>query len=238
MHEGKNFNQEARNCSPTRQIILVNWPEAVVVGIFPATGITLLPCFAVTLNPFVLIRITVTGMPPTTDTRNPELQETFGDGEPFQVSLHDADASPAAVDLGPASNGKRVAPSIMHDTVKGPDGMDAGGARAGVSDPAPAASPLADDRSDEEMGAFDDSHLQVDQPKKKKKKKNRKPKSKRGLVIRCCVKPMSADPRIYRMLPPGSKSTVRMHQSRPPNMTRRNSFMTREPPVLFLRVVN
>jgi hypothetical protein len=48
------------------------------------------------------------------------------------------------------------------------------------------ASPLCNDESEEKRGAFDDSHLQVDQPKKKKKRSKR-PKSKRGLVIHCSL---------------------------------------------------
>lgn len=43
------------------------------------------------------------------------------------------------------------------------------------------ARPLGHDESDGELGAFDDSHLQVNQLKKKKRNK-RKPKSKRGRV--------------------------------------------------------
>jgi hypothetical protein len=43
--------------------------------------------------------------------------------------------------------------------------------------------PLGPDESEEELGAFDDSHLQVDQPTKKKGKKKRRPKSKRGQVL-------------------------------------------------------
>ena len=46
----------------------------------------------------------------------------------------------------------------------------------------PSASQLDKDESEGEPGAFDDSHLQIDQPKKKKKKRSKRPKSKRGLV--------------------------------------------------------
>ena len=52
-----------------------------------------------------------------------------------------------------------------------------------TQDTAVAAAPSEKSELDEDLGAFDDSHLQHDEPKKKKKKKKSKPKSKRGLVI-------------------------------------------------------
>jgi hypothetical protein len=89
---------------------------------------------------------------------------------------------------------------------------------------APAASSLVVGDSEDEPGAFDDSHLQVDEPKKKKKKKaKRKPKSKRGLVIHDSSQMSTTDARFQRMPPPGSKSIVQMLQLRQLNMMRSKS---------------
>jgi hypothetical protein len=75
-------------------------------------------------------------------------------------------------------------------TIPGNSMQVTSGAQSGIDADNPAAqsidtasvSPLGNRDSEEEPGAFDDSHLQVDQPKKKKKK-SKKPKSKRGLVM-------------------------------------------------------
>jgi hypothetical protein len=59
-----------------------------------------------------------------------------------------------------------------------------------AQDRASGAAPSNSGDPDEDLGAFDDSHLQHDEAKKKKRKKKSKPKSKRGLVIHfsasCC----------------------------------------------------
>ena len=71
--------------------------------------------------------------------------------------------------------------SSMHVTSRTQHGIDATRPLAQGINTA-SASPLDNRESEDELGAFDDSHLQVDQPKKKKKK-SKKPKSKRGLVM-------------------------------------------------------
>lgn len=111
-------------------------------------------------------------MPSVTDTTNAVLGETMGDGDPAQDDAGHPVRSCAAVVL-----------SHDPDSVEAQSGVNVTSTISEVPDMASAAVPPENGEPDDEPGAFDDSHLQVDEPKKKKKKKS-KPKSKRGLVIR------------------------------------------------------
>jgi hypothetical protein len=126
-------------------------------------------------------------MPPLTGTtsQDPRKRDLDGSSTPNDAansSTLGAGASPDAFSANEAAsgvftqavlgneNGTKVDETVVHNQ--------------GIARPA---SPLCNDESQEERGAFDDSHLQVDQPKKKKKKKSKRPKSKRGLVIHCSL---------------------------------------------------
>jgi hypothetical protein len=88
-----------------------------------------------------------------------------------------------AEDLPHDPNNSEGIPSVVGDRVGGRGEANRTSAAAEVQDLAPAPVPSDNGEPDEDLGAFDDSHLQHDEPKKKKKKKKNKPKSKRGLVI-------------------------------------------------------
>lgn len=77
----------------------------------------------------------------------------------------------------------RALDSTQHDGLNHHDRTSANSKSEMIHNSASPINPPGDGDSEEEPGAFDDSHLQVDKPKKKKKKKSRRPKSKRGLVI-------------------------------------------------------
>lgn len=109
--------------------------------------------------------------------------ETVRERASARATVGQANGSPAAGDLDHIFDRDAAAPGSMHNNVEAQGRTDATGVPPEVTIPAPAASALDNGGSEEEMGAFDDSHLQVDQPKKRKKKRSKKPKSKRGLVI-------------------------------------------------------
>lgn len=83
----------------------------------------------------------------------------------------------------PAADALDHDPSSMQDTLEDQGRTNHNRPTSEGPENSPAIATADDGGAEEELGAFDDAHLQVDQPKKKKKKsKKSKPKSKRGLV--------------------------------------------------------
>lgn len=123
-------------------------------------------------------------MPSLADKPGTELDETAQVENSAQDDASHPICSPSAGPLGFDSSVNHGASASMHDTVESQGGIEAERSINGSPDLTSATVPPDHDRSesDQDLGVFDDSHLQVDQPKKKKKKKSRKPKSKRGLV--------------------------------------------------------
>lgn len=108
----------------------------------------------------------------------PQLGETVVNGLQAPNNVSHLVNSSAMGTLSHDSQGQKDASvDDVHGTVGGSDGVIT------HHDIAPSAIQPEDGESGEEVGAFDDSHLQVDQEKKKRKKKGKKKsKSKRGLV--------------------------------------------------------
>ncbi len=105
-------------------------------------------------------------------------EETLSNGDSAQSHANRSLRSAAAdaPDHGSSRN--------MQDTMENQGGSNPNGTTNEEPEISSAIVSADDGGAEEELGAFDDSHLQVDQSKEKKKKKSkkRKPKSKRGLV--------------------------------------------------------
>ncbi len=167
-------------------------------------------------------------MPSLTDTTNEQLGEAARNRSLVQDDADHAVCPPAAGALGHDLDRNDRSPASVRNTSTPQGGVKPSEATPVGPDVASAATPPDHGESDEELGAFDDSHLQVDQPKKKKKKKSKskKSKSKRGLVICFLLRPSSADLGSYRTLLLDSKSTVQMLQSRPQSTMKTRNSMT------------
>jgi hypothetical protein len=122
-------------------------------------------------------------MPSVVNTTNPELEERSRNGNSAQID----DGPPFRTSAAEILSNRSERPEGIHgntlDVIEGQDGLDTSPTIARRPNAAPSAISPDNGESEDEPGAFDDSHLQVDQPKKKKKKRSKKPKSKRGLVI-------------------------------------------------------
>ena len=102
-------------------------------------------------------------------------EETLSIGDSAQNHANHPLRSPAADVLDHDSS--------VQDTMEDQGGSNPNRPTGEGPEISPAVDPADNGGTEEELGAFDDTHLQVDQPKKKKKKsKKSKPKSKRGLV--------------------------------------------------------
>ena len=124
-------------------------------------------------------------MPSVTDTVRRELGDEVLYSRPAPNGSHEPDPSQEAPVPSHADDAEVMSSgSQMPLTSRAQNGTNATKLAAHSTDTG-STSPQADRESEEEPGAFDDLHLQVDQPKnkKKKKKKSKKPKSQRGLVI-------------------------------------------------------
>ena len=126
-------------------------------------------------------------MPLVTGLNNEDGGETTRDGSSAQNGTSQPVRAPAAGALGHSSDRDEVDHTSMRGTVETQGRVTAKHKIARVPDVRPAAVLPDDGETGEELGAFDDSHLQVDQPKNKKKSKKKKPKSKRGLVTDCSL---------------------------------------------------
>lgn len=123
-------------------------------------------------------------MSSTTSMANTDPAEMVLDTASAQnnASIHVDSEARISLHQQPTENNR--APGSTQDN--GPnhqDGMGANNTSETIHNSTSSVNPPGDGQSEEELGAFDDSHLQVDKSKKKKKKKkSKKPKSKRGLV--------------------------------------------------------
>jgi hypothetical protein len=126
-------------------------------------------------------------MAPATDNQSEDLKKAGLNVKSFQ---HDIDRPVRPSPVGaPHLNldANEIASSNIHESTSSQGEADAAKPTTGSSELASSPIPLDDHASDKDLGAFDDTHLQVDQAKKKKKKKrSKKPKSKRGLVLLSC----------------------------------------------------
>jgi hypothetical protein len=87
-----------------------------------------------------------------------------------------------AEDFSRAPNHSQGISSVTRDRTESGSEVNTSSATVEVQNTAPAAPPSDNGEPEEDLGAFDDAHLQHDAGKKKKRKKKNKPKSKRGLV--------------------------------------------------------
>jgi hypothetical protein len=149
------------------------------------------------------------------NSTNGDREDTLSDAKAAQGGAESAACSSAATALGHGSNMDEDRLASGQRTIEIENGENAIRTIIDQPEAAPAACPPDTIPSDQEVGAFDDSHLQIDQSKKKKKKKgkNRKSASKRGLVCKQLIGLKSTDQRSYRALLLGSRSTVQMLQS-------------------------
>lgn len=172
------------------------------------------------------------------DTTNSELGNTVRDEKPAQNVDGQAVRSPAPSLLGHDSEKDSVSPTTIPDATEKESGKNAD--RVNPQDPDAIVSAGAPNHGefDEEPGAFDDSHLQVDQAKRKKKKRSKKPKSKRGLVTFSLPIQISADLTYCRTPPLGSRNTVQMLPLHLLSMTRKENSMTCEPYIFLFRTAN
>jgi hypothetical protein len=123
-------------------------------------------------------------MPSVGETANEELGGEAIDGCSTQHDRRQQFSSPPAGIPGADLNDNNGTLSTLYPSVEGRGKPTAGNPITGSAEVDSGAIPTENGTSEEELGAFDDSHLQVDQVKKKKKKKrSKRPKSKRGLVI-------------------------------------------------------
>lgn len=134
-------------------------------------------------------------MPSVAATKSPQLGDTVLDGLSAPNGAAQSISFSAAATSNNDSDMQKAISAKEHDIVGDNDGVSTHRASVAPYDPALSAVQPKDGESEEEIGAFDDSHLQVDQEKKKgkKKSKKRKPKSKRGLVWSLFSELKSAD---------------------------------------------
>ncbi|ERF68255.1 hypothetical protein EPUS_02711 [Endocarpon pusillum Z07020] len=127
-------------------------------------------------------------MPFVTNFKIMNHKNTLSNEDSIQNHANHPLHSPAADALGLDSS------SMMQDTMEDQGGSNHNRPTGEGPENSPAIDTADDGGAEEELGAFDDAHLQVDQPKKKKKKsKKSKPKSKRGLNAPSGFEEYSAD---------------------------------------------